>query len=305
MSGESCSKFLREVSASDELKQQMKAVTDVKEVIALGKSHGYTFDAQDLMAASHALSAADGAPTGSHQARPADTLRSAFYHYEYDMDQIPGFQQISSALGNLKIQPASVDLSRYAQSFCEDDLHFTSLSPTSPEFEQRYQEIMHAQQGDCSQAHAFSRRDFHLVNLDHYVEDPRYAAYFQAKTRMISLLEDFFRAEVRFSGSMWYPPNAYRLWHTNETQPGWRMYLIDFDEPAKDPAGTSFFRYMNPESKEIVTLTERPGLVRFFKIEQEKEKLFWHCIVNATTRNRWSFGFAVPENWLEMFAPRR
>jgi hypothetical protein len=116
---------------------------------------------------------------------------------------------------------------------------------------------------------------------------------------MISLLEAFFGSEIRASGSMWYPPFGYRLWHTNETQPGWRMYLIDFDEPAGDPAGISFFRYMNPQSKEIVTLEERPKLVRFFKVEQEKDKLFWHCIVNATTRNRWSFGFVVPENWTD------
>ena len=152
---------------------------------------------------------------------------------------------------------------------------------------------------DSLAEHDFSRRDFRLVNLDQHVEHPLYDQYFRAKTRMISLLEGFFGSEIRFSGSMWYPPFGYRLWHTNETQPGWRMYLIDFDEPTGDAGGTSFFRYMNPENKEIVTLEERPKLVRFFKMEQEKDKLFWHCIVNATTRNRWSFGFVVPENWMD------
>jgi predicted ribosomally synthesized peptide with nif11-like leader len=305
MSIESCSEFLREAGASNELQQDMKAVTDTQEVIALGKKHGYAFDVHDLINASNSLRAGQSPQTTSQQARQKPGVGSAFYHYEFDMEQIPGFAPITRALSNLKIKPASVDLQLYEQSFREDDFHFTSLSPASPEFQQRYQDIMQARREDSPGAHDFSRRDFHLVNLDQYVEHPQYERYFQAKTRMIALLEGFFGAEVRFSGSMWYPAHAYRLWHTNETQPGWRMYLIDFDEPAADPSGTSFFRYMNPESKEMVTLEERPRLVRFFKIEQEREKLFWHCIVNATTRNRWSFGFAVPENWLATFEQQR
>jgi hypothetical protein len=305
MSLESCITFLREAGASDELKQHMKAVTDTQEVIAIGKKHGYAFDLHDLITASNSLRKEQSPQASSHQARHAPAASSAFYHYEFDMDHISAFAQITRALRHLKIKPASVDLRLYEQQFREDDFHFTSLSPTSPAFQSRYQDIMQSRSQDSPGAHDFSRRDFHLVNLDQYVEHPQYDQYFQAKTRMISLLEDFFGGEVRFSGSMWYPPHAYRLWHTNETQPGWRMYLIDFDEPAGDPSGTSFFRYMNPESKEIVTLEERPRLVRFFKIEQEREKLFWHCIVNATTRNRWSFGFSVPENWLEKFTQKR
>lgn len=302
MSIESCVKFLREAETSGELKQQMKAATDTKEIIALGKKYGYAFDTRDLITASNSLNGRDGSHATSSQTRQATAVNSAFYHYEFNMDQIPGFEEITRELNNLKIKPANVDLRRYEQSFREDDFQFTSMSPAAPGFQQRYQEIMQSCQENSSNEHDFSRRDFHLVNLDQYVEHPQYDRYFQAKTRMISLLENFFGGGVQFSGSMWYPSRAYRLWHTNETQPGWRMYLIDFDEPAGDPSGTSFFRYMNPQNKEIVTLEESPRMARFFKIEQEKDKLFWHCIVNATTRNRWSFGFAIPENWLDKFA---
>jgi hypothetical protein len=56
---------------------------------------------------------------------------------------------------------------------------------------------------------------------------------------------------------------------------------------------------MNPESHELVTLEERPRMMRFFKIEQDPRKLFWHCIVNPTASNRWSFGFEIPEGALE------
>lgn len=305
MSIQSCETFLREASTSNEIKQQMKATTDTREVIAIGKKCGYTFDLQDLIKASTSLNGGNGSRASVSQARPTTAVSSAFYHYEFDMEQIPGFGEITRELNNLKIKPTTVDLRRYEQSFREDDFQFMSLSPATPGFYERYQEIMESRPKHASSEDEFSRRDFHLVNLDHYIEHPQYEPYFQAKLRMITLLEDFFGGEVHFSGSMWYPPRAYRLWHTNETQPGWRMYLIDFDKPVGDSTGTSFFRYMNPQSKEIVTLEEHPRLVRFFKIEQEKEKLFWHCIVNATTCNRWSFGFAVPEHWLDKFAHKR
>jgi hypothetical protein len=285
--------------SSNELKQQMKAVTDTKEVIAIGKRLGYTFDTHDLAAASASFSEESGSLGTASQARQTSCLNSAFYHYEFDMEQIPGFQEITRELNNLKIKPSTVDLSLYEKSFREDDFQFTSMSPAAPEFGRRYQEVMQSHWQHSLGEHDFSRRDFHLVNLDQHVEHPLYNQYFQAKTRMISLLEGFFGSEIRFSGSLWYPPLSYRLWHTNETQSGWRMYLIDFDEPNGDPGSTSFFRYMNPESKEIITLEERPKLARFFKIEQEKDKLFWHCIVNGTMRNRWSFGFVVPENWID------
>ncbi|MGH2510598.1 MAG: Nif11-like leader peptide family natural product precursor [Ktedonobacteraceae bacterium] len=302
MSIESCTTFLRTFTSSDELKQQMKAVTDPKEVIAIGKRYGYTFDTQDIIAASASLGAELSASEPSTPAQANADITSAFYHYEFGIEQIPGFEEVARELQHLKIKPATVNLSLYEKSYREEDFQFTSLSPAAPEFNQRYEEVMHPHWQDAESGSDFSRRDFHLVNIDQHVNHPSYEQYFQAKTRLIASLETFFDSEVRFSGSMWYPPFAYRLWHTNETQAGWRMYLIDFDEFAGNPKGTSFFRYMNPQSKEIVTLEERPKIVRFFKIEQEKEKLFWHCIVNATTRNRWSFGFVVPDNWMEQIA---
>lgn len=299
MSIESCVTFLREIAGSSELKRQMRAVTDAKEVIAIGKRLGYTFDVHDLAAASASFSEGNASLEVTPEAKQPTYANSFFYHYEFDMEQIPGFEEVTKELSNLKIKPSTVNLSLYEKSFREDDFQFTSMSPATPEFGGRYAEIMQSHWQHSVAEHDFPRRDFHLVNLDQHVEHPLYDQYFQAKTRMISLLEGFFGSEIQFSGSMWYPPLSYRLWHTNETQSGWRMYLIDFDKPAVDPGSMSFFRYMNPQTKEIVTLEERPKLMRFFKIEQEKDKLFWHCIVNPTTRNRWSFGFVVPENWID------
>jgi predicted ribosomally synthesized peptide with nif11-like leader len=301
MSTESCVTFLREVSTSSALQQQVKAITDTKEVIPLGKRYGYTFDAQALAEASALLSKESQASGASVPTQPAPATSSNFYHYEFDMTQVPGFEEVTKELSNLKIKPPSVNMNLYQERFRKEDLQFTSMSPAAPEFGARYKEVMEYHWQHAIGEEEFARRDFHLVNLDQYVDHPLYPQYFDAKNRMITHLERFFDSEIRFSGSMWYPPFSYRLWHTNETQAGWRMYLIDFDEPTGDAGELSFFRYMNPQNKEIITLAESPQIARFFKIEQEKDKLFWHCIVNATARNRWSFGFTVPDNWMDKF----
>src|SRR5215813_7969307 len=95
MSIESCITFLREIVDSNELKQQMKAVTDSKEVIAIGKRLGYTFDAHDLAAASASFSEQSDSLGTASQTKWATYVNSAFYHYELDMEQIPGFEEVS------------------------------------------------------------------------------------------------------------------------------------------------------------------------------------------------------------------
>lgn len=293
MSVESCTAFLRVARQDARVRQQMKAMTGIAEVIRLGRVHGYRFDDRDLMMASS--SAAD---TGEHEPEPepppADAS-TAFYHYEYDMERIPGFAAVIAELPKLKIKPDTVDLARFDERFRLEDLRSTSMVPGGTDH-RRWRAGLDAQ------IDRETRRDFHLINLDEHVGHAAYDDYFAAKTRLIDALENVFGGEVRFSGSMWYPPSGYRLWHTNETQPGWRMYLIDFDEDFDDPQHTSFFRYLHPETGELVTLRERPRLVRFFKIEQDPERLFWHCIVNPTRRHRWSFGFNVPGTWLDDLA---
>jgi hypothetical protein len=56
---------------------------------------------------------------------------------------------------------------------------------------------------------------------------------------------------------------------------------------------------MNPHRGELITLYERPMLMRFFNIEQEKDKLLWHCIVNDSAFSRWSFGFMLKDSWMK------
>lgn len=299
MSVESSRAFLRIAYDSPELMQQLKAVTGTQEIVRLGLRYGYTFDVPELMEASSSFT---GTPprraTVPSARRPAvrEEAPPGPLHHEYRLDDLPGLKGVIDQLPYLKIRPPSVDLRRFAATFREDDLRSTSMSPANPEFQVWHESMMKAHWRDPGLGSGAPRRDFHLVNLDEHVDHDGYDRYLEAKHRMIRTLEEFFDSDVRFSGSLWYPPSSYRLWHTNETQPGWRMYVIDFDEPPT--AETSFFRYMDPRTHEIVTLREGLRMVRFFKAEQDPGRLFWHCIVNPTARHRWSFGFVVPDDWM-------
>jgi Nif11 domain len=300
MSVESSRAFLQIAYDSPELKQQLKAVTGTREIVRLGLRYGYTFDVPELMEASSSFATpSSDPPKAGRRTRPAPAPTGPLHH-EYRLEDLPGLKGVIDRLPQLKIKPPSVDLDRFAATFREDDLRSTERSPADPEFRAWHETMMKAHWRDPALGSGVPRRDFHLVNLDEHVDHAGYDRYLEAKHRMVRTLEEFFGSEVRFSGSLWYPPSSYRLWHTNETQPGWRMYVIDFDEPPV--SGTSFFRYLDSRTQEIVTLEERPRMVRFFKAEQDPDRLFWHCVVNPTTRHRWSFGFVVPDDWMTAVA---
>ena len=294
MSVTSCIGFLQEIHDSPDLRQRLKAITGPSELIALGDRHGYEFDAGELAAASASFE--QPGATGSDATGPG--ARTAFYHYEFDLETIAGLDTVARELPHLTIRPDTVDLAAFDAGFRPEDLHSLEHPPTGPAFERLYREL----QDDQSRAGASAaRRDFHLVNLDEHITHPGYPEYFAAKIRVIATLEEFFGAEVRFSGSLWYPPRSYRLWHTNETQPGWRMYVVDLDAEPAHAGQASFFRYQNPVTGELVTLPERRRIVRFFKAEQDPQRLFWHCIANPGPHHRWSFGFVVPDDWRRRF----
>ena len=299
MSVESCTRFLRLAEEDPHVRQQMKALTGVTEVIRLARTGGYDFTVRDLTVASSKAdhtNAPEAVDAPQVTERPKQGAAEVF-HYEYDMSELPGFAAIVDELPELKIQPSTVDLAGFHDAFREEDLRSISLAPSGPGYRAWRDRVAAGPPGD-------PRRDFHLINLDEHVAHSGYDRYLAAKTRVVAALEDVFGTDVRFSGSMWYPPSAYRLWHTNENQPGWRMYIIDFDGDSIDPEHSSFFRYQNPTTGELVTLRERSRMVRFFKIEQDPDRLLWHCIVNPTECHRWSFGFVVPEHWTERLPER-
>lgn len=89
----------------------------------------------------------------------------------------------------------------------------------------------------------------------------------------------------RSSGFFWYPYGGYCGWHTNNNSEGERIYLVWAQDEGK-----SFFRYQDPETKEIITSWDKKGWqLKRFTIS--KEKTLWHCVGSRT--NRISMGFKV------------
>jgi len=302
MSKENFLRFYKDAFKDGDLREEFRAVTSIQETVRLGQRHGYRFGMADAHEAMilygeeiAKLVLATNQPAGA--TAQSATRRPHAYHYDFRMEEIAGFEEVAGQLGRLKIKPQSVNLAAFHWQFRQEDLDSTNLSPASSEFSRIDDEITTSLRTapPSTPDVGYSQRDAHLINLDLNVEHPGYDDFFQAKVNMVRLLKDFFNDDVKFSGALWYPPNAYRLWHTNETQPGWRMYLTAFDQP---PKGKSFFRYMDPQTKQLVTLQEQSTLVRFFRVESRKQYLFWHCIANTSTANRWSFGFVVPESWM-------
>ena len=306
MSKEAVINFYEAIYNSEELKQEVKSITRPEELTKLGARNGYYFTREDITQADASWARKNSKPLFTTDSDTDVTHNfPQCYHYEFKFSEIPGFEEIAQEFEKLKIKPSTVDFNLYEQNFREEDFKTTYASPASPGFKQLYDELQNSYLDldvpDPKPEYAW--RPFHLINIDAYVDHPLYEDYFQTKVRLIKLLEDFFATQVRFSGSFWYPSNSYRLWHTNETQPGWRMYLVDFDYFEPKGEGEAFFRYMNPKTKELVTVEERPKVVRFFKIESEPSKLFWHCIANTTKSNRWSFGFEISSKWMNKLLP--
>lgn len=80
------------------------------------------------------------------------------------------------------------------------------------------------------------------------------------------------------TGKFWYPKNGYMGWHTNNAYPGFRFYCTHAQR-----ANRSFFRYQDPDTKEIITSWDKKGWMgRLFLIS--KDKPLWHCVYSETNR---------------------
>src|SRR4051812_30482647 len=117
MTVESCTAFLRVAQEDPQVRQQLKAMTGIAELIRLGDAHGYRFDERDLAVAS---STAAARPMPAVHASSGETTR--FFHHEYALGDIPGLAAVVDELPRLKIKPPTVDLTEFDQRFRADDL---------------------------------------------------------------------------------------------------------------------------------------------------------------------------------------
>ena len=80
---------------------------------------------------------------------------------------------------------------------------------------------------------------------------------------------------VGFSAlKMYYPAKGYIGWHNNCNCPGQNLLLT------YSKSGDGYFEYMNPISKEIIRMNDRPGWtakVGYYGSDREPDKIMWHC----------------------------
>lgn len=108
---------------------------------------------------------------------------------------------------------------------------------------------------------------------------------FLPTSELLKSIQDQLTVNCIQSGFFWYPYGGYCGWHTNNNSEGERIYLVWAQDEGK-----SFFRYQNPDTKEIVTSWDKKGWqLKRFTIS--KEKALWHCVGSKT--NRISIGFKV------------
>lgn len=91
------------------------------------------------------------------------------------------------------------------------------------------------------------------------------------------------------SGFFYYPQKSYMGWHTNADDPYLRCYIT------YSKNGDSYFKYYDQNTKKTVTTYDYTGWnIRYFKVSNKINELFWHCVYSNT--DRISIGFQIIKN---------
>jgi hypothetical protein len=90
------------------------------------------------------------------------------------------------------------------------------------------------------------------------------------------------------TGFIIYPPGSHMGWHTNEKDPGWRVFVNVVKEP-----GRSFFRYRDPVTKEVVTALDTKHNLRATLIPLGEP--VWHAIYSDTIRITMAYRVLDPD----------
>lgn len=97
--------------------------------------------------------------------------------------------------------------------------------------------------------------------------------------------------------NVFYPANGYMGWHNNWNAHGYNI-LLSFSKE-----GNGFFRYLDPLTKEVVTMQDKPGWtckVGYYGRGREPDKVYYHCA--GSYEPRITLGFVIPheEMWQDM-----
>lgn len=96
----------------------------------------------------------------------------------------------------------------------------------------------------------------------------------------------------------YYPEDGFMGWHTNWNASGYNI-LITYN--TEENGG--YFRYLNPVTKEIITMVDPIGWsckVGYFGKREEPNKIIYHCCGNSA--KRLTLGYVIPhlEMWRSM-----
>ena len=218
-------------------------------------------------------------------------------------DAIAGFEEVAEIARSLATLPVGLDLDHFARAD-EDSVIARGrrrlLAPPDVErmsfFERRH--------AGGRKLKRLARRMKAIRGLDGQMtaEEARHQwrigptnCYFQNPSPRIAPLrrsiDHFFGGECPCVGDQFYPPGAFRGWHSDQFgYVGWAVFLVEVAEP-----GRSSFRYVEPGSGEMVVVPDRNDVAYFFHVSAE-EPLFWHGVLCEDTF-RWSQGFSIPPDW--------
>lgn len=95
----------------------------------------------------------------------------------------------------------------------------------------------------------------------------------------------------------YYPKGGYMGWHHNCNAPGYNILF------SHSVSGNGYFKYRNPKTKKIVTMTDTPGWnvkVGNFDAGKNNENLFWHTAWTGEPRITVAFVLNEKDIWLNM-----
>ena len=148
--------------------------------------------------------------------------------------------------------------------------------------------LVDAKQRDMNDAPA-QNGDSTVIYFLHAMRSKSFSSCVQSIAKELRKLLPDVRSRIRLSGNALYRRGAHMGWHSNHRDPGGRIYCSWSEKPR-----SSFFRYEDPVTGEIVTDWEEPGWnIKSFVIPPDPSR-FWHCIGSRGLRFSIGFRFREP-----------
>lgn len=214
--------------------------------------------------------------------------------YSFHLNEIPDFDQIGSATLTLSTIPADFEEVKLHERLGFD--RYISMRKSLDVLPDKKQALELEAKGHLNKV--LPRLKPEIEDTNHKSDKewsfrPGHIAFnptFNRLNKLNGLLNDFFDFECKDAGDFLYPPNGFRLWHTNKFDlESWFVFFVDINKPKG-----SFFKFIDPDTNELITHWDEPGTANIFRINTTD--LFWHCI-GTKDCHRWSQGFTIPDNW--------